>query len=69
MGLEHLHCEERARDLPLFDLDKKYQIASFQQPQGCYWEGEARLFTVVHGERIRDGSQKLKEEQLTLGVR
>lgn len=52
-----------------FGLEKRCQIASFRHLQGSYQEDAAKLVTMVYGGRVRDDSQKLKEEWFRLGVR
>ena len=71
-GLEHLPCEETLRDQGLLSLEKWWLqgdlLAAAQHLMGGKWEDGARLFTEVHGERIRDSIHKLKQGRLQLDV-
>ena len=64
-GLEHLSCEERLRQLGLFNLEKRRLqgelIAAFQYLNGAYRKEVDRPFSRVHSDRTRTNAFKLKE--------
>lgn len=62
-GLEHLPWEEGLRELGLSSLRKRWLCglkSSLLVPTG-HQEDKARLFTLVHGKRIRDKGRTLKQ--------
>lgn len=64
-------CEDRARKLDLFTLQKASgdPLAALQYLHWCHQEDLAKLSTVVHGWRTRDNRHKLKQERFSLGRR
>ncbi|KFQ47804.1 hypothetical protein N334_03231, partial [Pelecanus crispus] len=73
MGLEHLPCEDRLRELGLFSLEKRrlwgHLIAAFQYFKGAYRkDGEGLLFREC-SDRMKGNSFKLKEGRFRLDIR
>jgi len=72
-GLEHLCCEERLRELGLFNLEKKRLwgdlTADFQYKSGAYKKNGDKLFSKACCDRIRGNGFKLKEGRFRLDIR
>ncbi|KFV12185.1 hypothetical protein N339_01657, partial [Pterocles gutturalis] len=72
-GLEHLHYEDRLRELGLFSLEKRrlrgYLLEAFQYLKGAYRKAREGLFTRACSNRMRGNGFQLKEGRFRLGIR
>ncbi|PKU46444.1 coiled-coil domain-containing protein 66 [Limosa lapponica baueri] len=72
-GLEKLSCEDRLRQLGLFNLEKRRLqgdlLAAFQYLKGAYKKDKDRLFSRACCNRTRSNGFKLKEGRFRLDTR
>jgi len=72
-GMEDLSCQERLRELWLFNLEKRRVrgdlIAAFQYLKGTYKKDAEGVFTRTCGDRTRGNGFKLKEGRFRLDIR
>lgn len=72
LRLEHMPCDERLRYWVWYSLEKRWLqedlITAPDCLHGSYQREGASLLTAVHGGRVRDNRQKLKQETVRLDV-
>ena len=72
-GLEHLHYEDRLRELGLFCLEQRRlqgdHIGAFQCLKGAYGKAGEGLFIRACSNRMRGSGFKLEEGRLRIDIR